>query len=142
MQRVAKLVDTKEGEARRDLAAANRTAAAADDALEAVFEQCRQIATNDNELSLRFGRALIESGWLAVAERQAVCDQATAVATDKRIAWQGQRTRLDALGRLIERLQQLDTVETARQFDKDLDDLINARTVVSGRASDDVVMSS
>ena len=128
MQRVADLAEKHERRSRRDLVAASDEHERAEAALRSVFLQCREVVEQHDAFSIRFGRSLIEAGWLSEQQRRTERDAAAIAVETKRSAWQQQRTRLDALGRLVDRLADADAEAAVREVERDLDDLINTRT--------------
>jgi len=128
MQRLADLAEKHERRSRRDLVAATDERERAEVALRSVFLQCRDVVEQDDTFSIRFGRSLIEAGWLTEQQRRTERDAAAIAVETKRTAWQQQRTRLDALGRLVDRLAHADADAVEREIERELDDLINART--------------
>ncbi len=137
MQRIADLLDKQEQQARQELAAANRELDEAERSLREVFEQCRAVAADGQELSVAFGRVLIESGWLTAIDRSDRRDRAEAEAEGARASWQARRTRLDALTRLVARLGELEEQEAAKRLERELTDIVMARRALIGAAGDD-----
>ena len=129
MMRIAELCETQERHARHELLEATRETERAEAALAAVFDQCRQVAEGSGDLSLTFGRALIESGWLTAREREECLELSRDITQEKQEVWGHRRSRLDALARLIERLQKSEDLEAARIVAADIDDLV----AMSGR---------
>lgn len=134
MQRLAELTEKRERRSRRDLMEATQQHDAAEAALQSVFLQCRQIVEQPDAFSTRFGRGLIEAGWLAQEHHRAERDAAAVDVESRRSAWQQQRTRLDALGRLIDRLGEDETSQVDRAAEAELADLIAARLVAMQEA--------
>jgi flagellar biosynthesis chaperone FliJ len=128
MQRVADLAQKHERRSRRDLVVATGEHERAEAALRSVFLQCREVVEQHDGFSIRFGRSLIEAGWLSEQQRRTERDAAAIAVETKRSAWQQQRTRLDALGRLVDRLADADADAVEREVERELDDLINTRT--------------
>ena len=128
MRRLAELAEKQERRTRTDLVAARDEHERAETALRSVFLQCREVVEQPDAFSIRFGRSLIEAGWLSEQQRRTERDAAVIAAETKRAAWQQQRTRLDALGRLVDRLADADADAAEREIERELDDLISART--------------
>lgn len=128
MTRLAGLAEKQERRSRQSLLKAANERDAAESALQAVFLQCREVVEQPNDFSVRFGRGLIEAGWLTEQERRLERDAAAIAVEHKRSTWQHERTRLDALGRLVDRLAADDLAMATRLAEDELDDLINART--------------
>ncbi len=135
MQRIADLAERQELSSRRALADATNEHEAADAALRSVFLQCRDVVEQADVFSVRFGRSLIEAGWLTEQQRRIDRDAAAISVEISRTAWQRQRTRLDALGRLVDRLADADAEAQDREAAQELDDLLNARTMRQAEGS-------
>ncbi len=135
MQRIADLAERQELSSRRALADATNEHEAADAALRSVFLQCRDVVEQADVFSVRFGRSLIEAGWLTEQQRGIDRDAAAISVEISRTAWQRQRTRLDALGRLVDRLADADAEAQDREAAQELDDLLNARTMRQAEGS-------
>lgn len=132
MKRLADLAEKHERRSHQELVQASSEQEAAEAALRSVFLQCREIVEQPDAFSVRFGRGLIEAGWLAEEQRRVERDAAAIAVENRRTAWQEQRTRLDALGRLIDRLSEAETAAAEREAERELEDLINARTAHGG----------
>lgn len=132
MKRLAGLAEKHERRSRQELVRASNEQEAAETALRSVFLQCREIVEQPNAFSVRFGRGLIEAGWLAEQQRRVERDAAAIAVERRRSAWQAQRTRLDALGRLVDRLAEDEAAAAERGVERELEDLINARNVHQG----------
>lgn len=128
MKRLAELAEKHERRSRQELVRASNEQEAAETALRSVFLQCREVVEQPDAFSVRFGRGLIEAGWLAEQQRRVERDAAVIAVESRRSAWQAQRTRLDALGRLVDRLAEDEAAAAEREAERDLDDLITART--------------
>jgi hypothetical protein len=127
LRRISRLVELRERSARRDLAAARTAHGQARSVLLDVFEQCRAVARDDQELSVAFGRALIEAGWLRAEAQEEACI-ATAAAVDTAVEqWSEHRNRLDALSRLIERMAESEAAERDQRERADFSELVTAR---------------
>ena len=131
MQRLADIAEKQERRSRRQLseAVAERDAAAV--ALQSVFLQCREVAERPEEFSVRFGRGLIEAGWLAEQERRSALESAIDAAEQKQAEWHNERTRVDALGRLLDRLAEAEAEDEARRSESELSDIVSARHALS-----------
>jgi len=134
IHRLAGVVEQQEQRSRRALGVAIQERDDAAHALQSAFLQCRDVVQRPDEFSVRFGRGLIEAGWLAERERRAALVAAVDAADRRLDEWHHQRTRVDALERLKERLQQAETEEVERHAEGELGDLISARTVVGSVA--------
>lgn len=134
MQRLADIAETRERRSRRQLgdAIAERDTAAV--ALQSVFLQCREVAQRPDEFSVRFGRGLIEAGWLAEQERRSALESAIDVAEQKQAEWHNERTRVDALCRLLDRLAEAEAEDEARRSENELSDLVSARFSIAAGA--------
>ncbi len=140
--KIAALAESREGMARLELAVASRETATAEMALLSVFDQCRRAAAdstssnppadNTDQLSVRFGRALIESGWLAASACEEYLQMASRLEERKQDVWNERRTTVDALERLVDRFKLVDDIASARLNDNELDDLINSRSSLVG----------
>ncbi len=128
MRRLADLTEKREISTRRAFVEATNEREAAEVALRTVFLQCREVVEQPDIFSVRFGRSLIEAGWLTEQQRRLDRDAAAISVEIKRSAWQHQRTRLDALGRLVDRLAEADADAQDREAEQSLEDVINART--------------
>lgn len=135
MHRLAEVVERQEQRSRRALDAANRERDDAAHALQSVFLQCRDVAQRPDEFSARFGRGLIEAGWLAERERRAALEAAVDAADRRLGEWHQHRTRVDALERLIERLRQAEREDEARRSERELGDLVSSRSVALADSS-------
>jgi hypothetical protein len=129
MRRLADLAEKHEISSRRAFVAATNDREAAEVALRSVFLQCREVVEQPDLFSVRFGRSMIEAGWLTEQQRRIDRDAAAIAVEVRRTAWQQQRTRLDALGRLVDRLAEDDAAAVDRETEQSLDDVINARTM-------------
>lgn len=127
MIRLAELAEKHERRSRQELVRASNEQEAAETALRSVFLQCREVVEQPDAFSVRFGRGLIEAGWLAEQQRRVERDAAIIAVESRRSAWQEQRTRLDALGRLVDRLAEDEEAVAGRVVERELDDLITAR---------------
>ena len=134
MHRLADLAEKHERRSRRALGEAVAERDSAAHALQSVFLQCRDVAQRPDEFSVRFGRGLIEAGWLAEQDRRSALEAAVGVAETRQVEWHKERTRVDALGRLLERLAEVDAEDAARQAEKELSDLVSSRIVSRGAA--------
>lgn len=130
MRRLADLAEKQERRSRRALGQALTERDEAAQALQSVFVQCRDVVERPEEFSVRFGRGLIEAGWLAEQERRGALEAAIENANNVQVEWQNERTRVDALGRLLDRLTQADAEDAARKIESELADLVSSRTVV------------
>jgi flagellar biosynthesis chaperone FliJ len=135
MKRLAELTEKHERRSRQELVRASNEQEAAETALRSVFLQCREVVEQPDAFSVRFGRGLIEAGWLAEQQRRVERDAAAIAVESRRSAWQAQRTRLDALGRLVDRLAEDEEAAAAREAELELEDLINARTATSAEGA-------
>lgn len=126
-KRLADVATKAERQAHQRLAAASNELRDAEESLEEIFIGCRRVAESSDELSVRFGRALIESGWLAAQEQQARCVSASAEVAERSEEWSERRSRVDALGRLLDRLRAADAEEKARLEVEALEDVIASR---------------
>lgn len=131
IKRLAEIADKQERRARTELGAAFNERDEAAKALQSVFLQCREVVERPDEFSVRFGRGLIEAGWLAEQQRRSALEAAVEAVETKRSDWQRERTRVDALGRLMDRLAELDAADAARRTENELDDLVSARAMVA-----------
>ena len=129
MQRLSDLTEKHERRSRRDLIEATTRHDAAEAALQSVFLQCRAIVEQPDAFSVKFGRGLIEAGWLAEEHRRSELDAAASHVEARRTAWQHQKTRLDALGRLIDRLAEDEAGAADRAAADELGDIIASRIV-------------
>ena len=127
MKRVADVAKTAERLAHQRVAASSNELHDAEQSLEEIFVGCRQVADSSDDLSIRFGRTLIESGWLAAQEQEARCFNAAAELAERSEEWRGRRSRVDALGRLLDRLQAADSKEQERLRISELEDVIASR---------------
>ncbi len=134
MQRLAELAERHERLARRSLGQAITDRDSAAVALQSVFIQCREVAERPDEFGVRFGRGLIESGWLAEQERRSALESAIENTEDRRHEWSEQRTRVDALDRMLDRLHEAHVKDVARREESELNDLVSSRLVVRGAA--------
>ncbi len=127
VRRIKELVKTGEYQARRDLAVANRDLNDAESAVVSIFDQCRDLAHPSEDVPLAFGRALLQSGWLAAQERTQQRDAAAVVAGERHSTWAKQQTRLDALGRLLGRLELEESTNRQKHTEAELTDIISTR---------------
>ena len=134
MHRLAELAEKQERRSRRALGAAVAERDGAAHALQSVFLQCRDVAQRPDDFSVRFGRGLIEAGWLAEQDRRSALEAAVDAAETRKVEWSAERTRVDALGRLLERLAEADAEDAARQAEKELSDLVSSRMASRGAA--------
>lgn len=134
MKRLADLAEKQERRSRRVLGAAISERDAAARALQSVFLQCRDVAQRPEDFSVQFGRGLIEAGWLAEQDRRSALESAIDAAEARQVEWHHERTRVDALGRLLDRLAQADAEDAARQAESQLSDLVSARWAGAGAA--------
>jgi flagellar biosynthesis chaperone FliJ len=133
IRRITNMTEKNERAARTEVARANRELDDARASLESVWNQCRAAADNDSELPLKFGRALVETGWILADERTSSVNDATERLEQRTSAWAEQRTRLDALGRLVDRLEEADRSDQARRDQNDLDDIVATRYIAKQR---------
>ncbi len=103
-------------------------------ALQSVFLQCRDVIERPEEFSVRFGRGLIEAGWLAEQDRRSALEAAIEAANDRQDEWHEERTRVDALERLLDRLNDAEAEDAARAAESELSDLVSSRLVARGAA--------
>jgi hypothetical protein len=129
VRRIADATERSERAARAGVAVAARDLTTAQVSLEEIWDQCRSVAVSDTDLPLKFGRALVETGWLVAEERAAAVRGAEARLAERTTTWSTQKTRLDALERLIGRLDDVDRSERARRDRNALDDLVTSRTI-------------
>lgn len=134
MHRLANLAEKQERRSRRALGVAVAERDQAAHALQSVFLQCRDVAQRPNDFSVRFGRGLIEAGWLAEQERRSALEKAIDTADTRQAEWHHERTRVDALGRLLDRLAEADVEDAARMAESDLSDLVSSRSASKGAA--------
>lgn len=127
MRRLSDLAEKQERQSRRALADAAIEHDAAEAALRSVFLQCREVVEQPDAFSIRFGRGLIEAGWLAEEQRRTERDAAAIAVETQRSAWQNQKSRLDALGRLVDRLADVDSASADRASAHELDDVLTSR---------------
>ncbi len=133
MQRVAHIAEKSEQIARRDVALAGHELEEARASLASVWIQCEEIANSTEAMPLALGRALLETGWLLAEERESLVDQALDRLEARRATWDQQRTRLDALGRLVTRLGEAEIEDRAKRERHELDDLVSSRHAGQGR---------
>lgn len=134
IRRLAELAEKHERRSRGALGAAFNERDKAAYALQSVFIQCRDVAERPEEFSVRFGRSLIESGWLAEQHRRSALEAAIDAADDRQAEWREERTRVDALNRLLERLTDADAEDAARMAESELSDLVSSRSISRGAA--------
>ncbi len=127
VRRIKELVKTGEYQARRDLAVASRDLNDAESAVVSIFDQCRNLAQPSDDLPLAFGRSLLQSGWFAVEERTEQRDAAAVIVDERHATWAHQQTRLDALGRLLGRLELEESSIRQKQTEAELTDIISTR---------------
>ena len=129
MQRIADLAGRQERRSRQALGRAVNDHEQAAHALQSVFLQCRDVVSRPDEFGVRFGRGLIESGWLAEQERRSALEAAIEAVDARQAEWNHERTRVDALGRLLDRLAEAEAEDEARRAESELGDLVSARRV-------------
>lgn len=131
-RRIRRLTDLAEKQERRSRQVLNDAVNQRNDAalaLQSVFIQCREVMQRPDEFSVRFGRGLIEAGWLAERQRRGALEAAVEAADARMDQWHEQRTRVDALARLLDRLGEVEAEDAARRSENELSDLISARMV-------------
>lgn len=134
MRRIADLAEKQERRSRRALGQAMTEREEAAHALQSVFLQCRDVIERPEEFSVRFGRGLIEAGWLAEQDRRSALEAAIEAANDRQDEWHEERTRVDALERLLDRLNDAEAEDAARAAESELSDLVSSRLVARGAA--------
>lgn len=134
IRRLADLAEKHERRSRGALGAAFTERDMAANALQSVFIQCRDVVERPEEFSVRFGRSLIESGWLAEQQRRTALEVAIDAADDRQAEWHEERTRVDALNRLLDRLTDADAQDAARMAESELSELVSSRSITRGAA--------
>jgi len=134
MRRLADLAEKHERRSRRALGKALTEREEAAFALQSVFLQCRDVVERPDEFSVRFGRGLIEAGWLAEQDRRSSLEAAIEAANDRQTEWHAERTRVDALDRLLDRLTDAEAQGEVRKVESDLNDLVSSRIAARGAA--------
>lgn len=134
MRRLADLAEKQERRSRRALGQALTEREQAAHALQSVFLQCRDVVERSDEFSVRFGRGLIEAGWLAEQDRRSALESAIEAANDRQDEWHEERTRVDALDRLLGRLTDAEAEDAVRKVESELGDLVTSRIVARGAA--------
>lgn len=134
MRRLADLAEKQERRSRRAFGQALDERDQAAHALQSVFLQCREVASRPEDFSVKFGRGLIEAGWLAEQERRSALEAAIDAADARQMEWHHERTRVDALGRLLDRLAEVEAEDEARRAENELSELVSSRIAARGAA--------
>ena len=134
MRRIADLAEKQERRSRRALGQALSDREEAAHALQSVFLQCRDVIERPEEFSVQFGRGLIEAGWLAEQDRRSALEAAIEAANERQAEWHEERTRVDALDRLLDRLHEADVETETRRLENELGDLVSSRMYAKGAA--------
>lgn len=126
VKRLTELMELKKRQAKHELSMAQRALADATASADSVRSQCRKLVHDEN-IPVVFGQMLAHAGTRSLAIRMAEQVAMAASADESRRLWAIEHRRVDALGRLSDRLASMAEIDRSRRVESELDDTANAR---------------